>query len=112
MIQWARHHRDDLDIDSVEESEKKTTVNTAWDETFFKVYQGILFDMILAANFLDFKQLLHVLCQTLANLMKGKTAEEIRVLVNIAKDGTRDQELQIQRENEWCEERYNKGIHS
>ena len=105
VIQWARHHKDDADVDSVEESEKKTTLITAWDEEFFKVDQGILFDMILAANFLDFKQLLHVVCQTVANMMKGKTADEIRVLFNIKKDGTREQELQIQKENEWCEKR-------
>ena len=76
-----------------------------WDQDFLKVDQGTLFEIILAANYLDIKGLLEVTCKTVANMMKGKSAEEIRKLFNIENDLTPEEEEQIRKENEWCEEK-------
>ena len=76
-----------------------------WDQNFLKVDQGTLFEIILAANYLDIKGLLEVTCKTVANMMKGKSAEEIRKLFNIENDLTPEEEEQIRKENEWCEEK-------
>lgn len=48
------------------------------DVFWFQVDQGTLFELILAANYLDIKGLLDVTCKTVANMIKGKTPEEIR----------------------------------
>src|SRR5271155_1870352 len=55
-----------------------------------------------AANYLDIKALLDVGCKTVANMIKGKSPEEIRRTFNIQNDFTPEEEEQIRRENEWA----------
>jgi S-phase kinase-associated protein 1 len=76
-----------------------------WDIDFCKVDQPTLFDLILAANYLDIKDLLDLMCKTVANMIKGKTPEEIKKTFNIKDDFTPEEEEQVRKENEWCEER-------
>ncbi|KAK2557831.1 S-phase kinase-associated protein 1 [Acropora cervicornis] len=54
-----------------------------------------------AANYLDIKGLLDVTCKTVANMIK----EEIRKTFNIKNDFTPEEEEQVRKENEWCEEK-------
>jgi len=86
-----------MDIPSIEISE--------WDKTFMKVEQHVLFEIILAANYMDIKSLLDLGCQTVANMIKGRSPEEIRETFNIQNDFTPEEEEQIRRENEWAEDR-------
>ncbi|KAH2641999.1 hypothetical protein KXW54_002147 [Aspergillus fumigatus] len=83
---------------------KKTTDIDEWDQKFMQVDQEMLFEIILAANYLDIKALLDVGCKTVANMIKGKSPEEIRKTFNIQNDFTPEEEDQIRRENEWAEE--------
>lgn len=53
---------------------------------------------------MDIKALLDVGCKTVANMIKGKSPEEIRKTFNIQNDFTPEEEDQIRRENEWAEE--------
>ena len=53
---------------------------------FLQVDQQTLFALILAANYLDIKGLLHVTCGKVAEMMKGKKPEEIRKIFNIKND--------------------------
>ncbi len=46
-----------------------------WDAEFVKVDQSTLFDLILAANYMNIKGLLDLTCQTVAQMIKGKTPE-------------------------------------
>ena len=74
----------------------------AWDAEFVKVDQATLFDLILAANYLNIKTLLDLTCQTVANMIKGKTPEEIRRTFNIKNDFTPEEEEEVRRENQWA----------
>lgn len=43
----------------------------AFDKEFVKVDQPMLFDLILAANYLDIRPLLDLTCKTVADMIKG-----------------------------------------
>ncbi|KAL9007235.1 MAG: hypothetical protein Q9188_000038 [Gyalolechia gomerana] len=107
VIEWCTHHRADppAAADDDTDSRKKTTDIDEWDQKFMQVDQEMLFEIILAANYLDIKPLLDVGCKTVANMIKGKSPEEIRKTFNIQNDFTPEEEDQIRRENEWAEDR-------
>ncbi|KRZ89594.1 S-phase kinase-associated protein 1 [Trichinella sp. T8] len=99
-----KHHKDDVAVCESEEGDRRSDDISSWDSEFLKVDQGTLFDIILAANYLEIKSLLDVACKTVANMIKGKSPEEIRRTFNIKNDFTPEEEEQIRRENAWCEE--------
>ncbi|KAL9616793.1 MAG: hypothetical protein Q9160_008356 [Pyrenula sp. 1 TL-2023] len=106
VLEWCDHHKDDPPATNEDDSDsrKKTTDIEEWDQKFMQVDQEMLFEIILAANYLDIKPLLDVGCKTVANMIKGKSPEEIRKTFNIQNDFTPEEEDQIRRENEWAEE--------
>ena len=67
--------QDDPPPDDGEDKEKRTDDIPAWDQEFLKVDQGTLFELILAANYLDIKGSLDVICKTVAIMIKRKTPE-------------------------------------
>ncbi|KAH7574884.1 hypothetical protein JRO89_XS02G0017400 [Xanthoceras sorbifolium] len=74
----------------------------AWDADFVKVDQNTLFDLILAANYLNIKSLLDLTCQTVADMIKCRTPEEIRKAFNIKNDFSPEEEEEVRRENQWA----------
>ncbi|KAL0365677.1 UNVERIFIED_CONTAM: SKP1-like protein 1A [Sesamum angustifolium] len=93
----AKASADSTASDKVAEDDLK-----AFDAEFVKVDQGTLFDLILAANYLNIKSLLDLTCQTVADMIKGKTPEEIRKTFNIKNDFTPEEEEEVRRENAWA----------
>eukprot|EP01135_Chromosphaera_perkinsii_P006465 Nk52_evm1s508 gene=Nk52_evmTU1s508 len=105
VIDYCNRHKDDPPMTEEDESKEKNCEDIEpWDAEFCKVDQGTLFEMILAANYLDIKPMLDLTCKTVANMIKGKTPEEIRKTFNIKNDFTPEEEEQVRKENEWCEE--------
>lgn len=90
VIEYCKKHTD---------GDKEELKN--WDVEFVKVDQATLFDLILAANYLKVKDLLDLTCQTVADMIKGKTPEEIRKTYN-TKNFTPEEEEEIRRENQWA----------
>jgi S-phase kinase-associated protein 1 len=101
VIEYCKYHVDNQkstdDKPATPEDEVK-----AWDQDFVKVDQATLFDLILAANYLNIKNLLDLTCQTVADMIKGKTPEEIRKTFNIKNDFTPEEEEEVRRENQWA----------
>lgn len=62
VIEWCEHHRKDPEPlpEDLDDTRKKTTEISEWDRKFIEVDQEMLFEIILAANYLDIKPLLYV----------------------------------------------------
>ncbi|XP_006347179.1 SKP1-like protein 1B [Solanum tuberosum] len=73
-----------------------------FDQDFLKMSHSELFDVHLAARYLDDKQLEEVIIQESFDRITGKTIEEIREVFGIVNDYTPEEEEQIRRENAWA----------
>ncbi|XP_062093348.1 SKP1-like protein 1A [Humulus lupulus] len=93
VIEYCRKHVDE----GVAAKDLKS-----WDAEFVNVDQATLFDLIMSANYLNIKDLLDLTCQTVADMIKGKTPEQIRNTFNIKNDFTPEEEEQIRKENQWA----------
>ncbi|KAJ2676082.1 hypothetical protein IWW42_000751 [Coemansia sp. RSA 1085] len=104
VIEYCQHHRDDPSRRKPREAipDESDSSDAAiaraiaqmddYDMEFCKVDQGTLFDLILAANFLDIQPLMDLVGFTVANKMKGKSVEEIRSTFNVKNDFTPEEE--------------------
>jgi len=63
-----------------------------WDVEFINVDYNTWFDLILSANYLNIKSLLDLACQTVADMIKGKTPDEIRRIFDIKGVSTQEEE--------------------
>lgn len=96
VLQWCTYHKDDPPQQEDDENkERRTDDISSWDQEFLRVDQGTLFELILAANYMDIRGLLDTCCKSVANMIKGKTAEEIRKTFNIKSDFTPQEEEQV-----------------
>ncbi|KAK3376468.1 Skp1 family, dimerization domain-containing protein [Lasiosphaeria ovina] len=82
-------------------AEKLKTL-TPWDVQFFEVPTDEVFDILLAANYLDIQRLVDFSSQTVANMIKGKTTEQIRDLFGIVNDFTPEEEDELRRTEGWA----------
>lgn len=73
-----------------------------WSAAFLDLPNAELFDLLLAANYLDIRALLDAACSKVALMIKGKTTEEIRVAFDIKNDFTPEEEEAVRRENLWA----------
>ena len=63
VLEYCEHHRGEplpAADDTQDETRKRTTDIGEWDQKFITVDQEMLFEIILAANYLDIKPLLSV----------------------------------------------------
>jgi S-phase kinase-associated protein 1 len=106
IIEFCNHNVEEpmKEIEKPLKSANMEEVVQEWYAKFVTVEQETLFELILAANYMDIKPLLDLSCATVASLIKGKTPEEIRKTFNITNDFTPEEEAQVREENKWCEE--------
>jgi S-phase kinase-associated protein 1 len=114
VIEYMEHHHNNK-AEPIEKplKGKIDDVISEWDKKFLftdLVKNGdeneheLLIDCIMAANFLNIKDMLDLTCACVASMIKGKTPEQIRALFKIENDFTPEEEEKIKEENRWCEE--------
>lgn len=85
-----------LDYANLEiENKSPDDLHLPWKEDFMNIDEETIFSLILAANYLDYKNLLDLGCMTIAKKMKDKTPEQIRQAFGIEKDLTPEEEQEI-----------------
>ncbi|XP_071703175.1 SKP1-like protein 1B [Rutidosis leptorrhynchoides] len=100
VIEYCKKH-----MEPENNADKDSKKLKAFDSEFIKdVDKETLFDLILAVNFLNIKGLFDLTCQAAADMIEGKTCEEVRKTFNIKNDFTPKEEEEVGRENAWVYE--------
>ncbi|XP_043705791.1 SKP1-like protein 1A [Telopea speciosissima] len=92
------------DVDDEDDEKQKAEVEELkkWETEYMNIDQQVLYDLMLAANYLNIKGLLDLTVEKTASMIRGKTPEQIREIFNIKNDFTPEEETQIRKENEWA----------
>ncbi|EGT41358.1 hypothetical protein CAEBREN_05003 [Caenorhabditis brenneri] len=85
VFEWCEHHKGEA-IPEEDDTVPKNVVIPEFDAKLMEIDNMKLFNLICAANYLNIKQLLNVSCKTVANMAKGKSPEELRILFDIPTD--------------------------
>jgi S-phase kinase-associated protein 1 len=101
VIEYCKKH---LEVARSKEDKSCSIENDlkAWDADFIKVDNDTLCKLFSAAIDLKIKSLQDFIHNTITDMMKGKTPDEIRKLFNIKNDFTPEEEEEIRRENQWA----------
>ena len=80
------------EIDKPLSSTDMYQVVDAWHAEYINIDQETLFELVMAANYLDIKSLLELSCAKVASLIKNKSVAEIRQYFGIENDFTPEEE--------------------
>jgi S-phase kinase-associated protein 1 len=106
IVDYLNHHAGNpaKEIERPLKTNNIRDVVEEWDADFVEIEQDLLFEVILAANYMDIKPLLDLTCAKVATMLKGKSPEEIRKKFNIQNDFTPEEEEAVRAENKWAED--------
>ncbi|XP_009757045.1 SKP1-like protein 12 [Nicotiana sylvestris] len=98
ITEYLKTHADEK-MKSNEEEIKK------FDKDFVKEKSyNDLFELVLAANYLDIKGLMDLLCQSIADRIKDKSYMAVRKIFNITTDYTEAELEEVKKEHAWAHE--------
>uniref|UniRef100_A0A915CAT0 Skp1-related protein n=1 Tax=Parascaris univalens TaxID=6257 RepID=A0A915CAT0_PARUN len=105
VLEWCEHHKEDNLLSQNVNTNDEIFVEEIpeWDEQYLQMEDRMLFDVVLAANFLNVKMLMEMACKMIAEKMKGRTPEELRAMFSVENDLTEEDVERISQENSWCE---------
>ncbi|KAL3643058.1 SKP1-like protein 1A [Castilleja foliolosa] len=105
VLEYCKRHVD-ASASKTDDKPSSTAVSDeelkTFDTDFVNIHHSMLFDLVLAANYLNIKSLLDLGFQTVADMIKDKSPEEVRELFNIKNDFTPEEEKQVREENGWA----------
>jgi S-phase kinase-associated protein 1 len=80
VIEFCEHHLQEpmTEIEKPLKSQNMADVVQKWYADFVDLEQVLLFELILAANYMDIKPLLDLTCATVASMIKGKTVSRVQ----------------------------------
>ena len=102
-MQWCEHYNDpQASTKHDNDLEDKGKPIEKWDQEYIEeVDVHMLFEILLAANYLEIKHLLLLCCKTIAKMIEGSSPEKIRQTFNIKNDWTREEYKKVEEEFQW-----------
>ena len=92
IVEYLKHHNGKVPAEiakPIRSVKMEKIVEDPWDAEFInKQTKKIIFQIILGANYMDIKSLLHLGCAKIATLIKGKSPEEIKKILGEDSDGS------------------------
>ncbi|PHT62841.1 hypothetical protein T459_33306 [Capsicum annuum] len=73
-----------------------------FDEQFVNMGWEELFDVIMAANYLNIHELMELCCQSAADRLKNKSVRAVREMLKITNDLTEEEEQEIINDAPWA----------
>ena len=94
VIEFCVHSIDHAppEIDKPLVSTDMASVTDPWHAEYINLDQEVLFELIMASNYLDIKPLLELACAKVATMIKNKSVPEIRKFFNIENDFSPEEE--------------------
>ena len=94
VIDWCEHHKDDIEQDQGANDPKEDIYELkGWDKDYIEsvnsvneLGQSMIFDLIIAANYLNIPGLNDLAVTEVAKMMRGKSQDEIRDLFKLKND--------------------------
>ncbi|KAE8654118.1 Nuclear transcription factor Y subunit C-2 isoform 1 [Hibiscus syriacus] len=98
--QKPRKPRKTINLGSEDEEDEEAK---AFDQEFFNTLdnEGV-WQMMLAANYLDAKELLEMLTQAVADKIQNKSVEYVRRFFGVENDYTPEEEAELRKKYEWA----------
>mmetsp|Transcript_7977 Transcript_7977/g.11308 ORF Transcript_7977/g.11308 Transcript_7977/m.11308 type:complete len:180 (+) Transcript_7977:40-579(+) len=100
IVKYMQYHETvrPREIEKPIKSNRMADLVDPFDAKFCDVNQEVMFKLLLAANYMDIKPLLLLMCAKVASMLKGKTPPQIRKLFNIRDDYTPEEEEEVRQE--------------
>lgn len=75
-----------------------------WDAQYIdSIDSKVLFEIIIAANYLDIKSLLDLACAKVASMIKNKSRDQVKELFDISRDCTPEEEAVVRADTMWAD---------
>ncbi|KAL7455908.1 hypothetical protein ACHAWC_010228 [Mediolabrus comicus] len=104
VVEFLKHYHEEPLVEiktPLEDNTFEGNVKQEWYQNFLKgIDQPMLFDLVTAANFMAIQPLLDITCLKVSCQLMGKSAEEIRQILNIPKL-TAEEEEAARRDHRW-----------
>merc|ERR1719245_2679049 len=98
IVDYLIHHKGKVPADiakPIRSVKMEKIVEDEWDAKFINALsKRVIFQVILGANYMDIKSLLHLGCAKIATLIKGKSPEEIKKILS-EEDDAKDEKSDL-----------------
>merc|ERR1712098_923056 len=97
IVSYLKHHKGKVPQEiakPIRSVKMEKIVEDEWDAKFINgLSKKTVFQIILGANYMDIKSLLHLGCAKIATLIKGKSPEEIKKILEDDEDDGSNEDL-------------------